>query len=343
MFSAGIIVATLFAMAASISSIYLLINIGESTGDLVVFFAVQGMAAALLAIATRAVMPPEWRRPRGPVLALLFCFAFFIPLFGAAGMLTAVLLTLLMPRQWRYKDFSEVERLEFVPPSREQGSPLRISSLRAALLDPNVSSEVRLRSLVAMQTLPMRTVGPLLRKLLRDPSDDLRLLAYGMLDGEEKKINALIGSEEKNLQKNPERSLRLNSLRHLAELHWELVYAGLVQGDVRDHAIAAALDHLREALHMNASESGMWFLRARLLQAKGDLAGADKAINIAVSCGMEESRALPYLAEIAFSRRLYPLVRDYLGLITPGQITPVMAQVVRFWQARDAEESRLAA
>jgi hypothetical protein len=326
-----------------VGSLFFLLNFSEGPADLLAFFGVQALASAVLALATLTIMPPQWRKPRRPVLALLFCFAFFIPLFGAAGMLMAVLLTLLLPRHWRYKDFGEVEPLEYMPLTVETGSQLRISSLRTALLDPDAPTEVRLRSLVAMQTMPMRTVGPLLRKLLRDPSDDLRLLAYGMLDGAEKNINSLIAAELRNLQKSPERALRLNSLRHLAELHWELVYTGLVQGDVRDHAIAAALRYLRDALKLATADPGLWLLRARLLQARGSMNEADEALNIAVSCGLEEARALPYLAEIAYSRRSFPLVRDYLGLISPGKITPAMAAVVRYWQTPRPDQVRLAA
>lgn len=340
----AVFAATLIAIAASAGSIFFLVDFADGTHDLLGFFGAQAVAAAVLAPALRMLVPREWQEPRRAVLALLFCFAFFIPLFGAAGMLITVLLTLLLPRRWRYKDFSEVKHLEFVPPARDTGAQLRISSLRTALLDPDAPAEVRLRSLVAMQTLPMRTVGPLLRKLLRDPSDDLRLLAYGMLDGEEKNINALILAEQRNLEKNPERALRINSLRHLAELHWELVYAGLVQGDVRDHAIASALGFVAEAMKLAPRDPGLWLLRARLLQAKGELAGADSALNLAVSCGLEESRALPYLAEIAYSQRQFPLVGDYLGLLKPRQITPVMAQVVRFWNpSSPLGEMRLAA
>ena len=339
----AVLAATLFAVTASLGSLFFLANIAEGLADLLAFFGVQALASAVLALVTLTVMPPQWREPRRPVLALLFCFAFFIPLFGAIGMLLAVLLTLLLPRRWQYKDFGEVERIEYMPLNSESDTQLRISSLRTALLDPDAPSDLRLRSLVAMQTLPMRTVGPLLRKLLRDPSDDLRLLAYGMLDSAEKSLNTLIASEQRNLEKNPERLLRLNSLRHLAELHWELVYTGLVQGDVRDHAIAGALGYLRDALRLAAADPGLWLLRARLLQAAGDLAEADEALSIAVSCGLEEVRALPYLAEIAYSRRSFALVKDYLGLIPTGKVTPVMAPVVRYWCPAQPARQEMAA
>ena len=76
----------------------------------------------------------------------------------------------------------------------------------------------------------------------------------------------------------------------------------------------------------------------------GRLAAAESALNLSVSCGLEEARALPYLAEIAYAQRQFPLVRDYLGLIPSPQVTPVMSPVVRFWNPdRAAADMRLAA
>lgn len=334
--SLAVVLATLVAMATSVGSLYFLVDYAEGLPDLIAFFGVQALLSAALAVVTLGVLPPQWREPRRAVLALLFCISFFIPLFGAAGMLIAVLITLLLPKNWRYRDFGEVQRIEYNPPARETAAPLRISSLRTALLDPTAPAELRLRSLVAMQTLPMRTVGPLLRRLLTDRSDDLRLLAYGMLDGEEKRINAMIGAEQANLARSTTGATRVNSLRHLAELHWELIYTGLVQGDVREHAAASAMRHLADALTMAPQDGGLWMLMGRLRQARGDLAGSEQAFQIAISCGLEESRALPYLAEIAYHKRQFMLVRDYLAALARGPVTQAMSPVIRYWQPRRA-------
>ena len=334
--SLAILIAMLFAMATSAGSLYFLVDYAEGLGNLVAFFCMQSLVSAALAVATLNVLPPQWREPRRPVLALLFCFSFFIPLFGAAGMLIAALIILLVPKNWRYRDFGEVQRIEYNPPVREAAAPLRISSLRPALLDPSAPVELRLRSLVAMQTLPLRTVGPLLRRLLSDPSDDLRLLAYGTLNKEEKRINAMISAEEGNLARSTVDATRVNSLRHLAELHWELIYTGLVQGDVRKHAAASAMRHLGDALAMVPQDAGLWMLMGRLRQARGDVAGSEQAFQIAVSCGLEETRALPYLAEIAYHKRQFMLVRDYLAALTRGPVTQAMSPVIRYWRPRRA-------
>ena len=72
-------------------------------------------------------------------------------------------------------------------------------------------------------------------------------------------------------------------------------------------------------------------LKARLIHAKGDFAAAEEAFMLAVSCDLEESRALPYLAELAYATRQFDLVRHYAALIAERQVTSVMAPVVHYW------------
>ncbi|MEZ5627663.1 MAG: hypothetical protein R3E34_09070 [Rhodocyclaceae bacterium] len=51
--------------------------------------------------------------------------------------------------------------------------------------------------------------SPLLRDLLGDDSEDLRLLAYGMLDHKEKTLNAQIHAEHRRLANRPGTTARL--------------------------------------------------------------------------------------------------------------------------------------
>jgi hypothetical protein len=318
-------------LALELAALAPLADFQQGTGDLLLYFAMHGAASALLAWVAWRLLPPANRRPARASLALLFCFAFFIPLLGAAGMLLAALLGTLLPAPRRYAGFGEVERPAFQPHGLEGETRLRIGAMRSLLLDPGARLDVRLRSLVAIQSMPMRVAAPMLRKLLADPAEDIRLLAYGMLDAAEKRITSAIDEEQRNLDAAGAGRARLGPLRRLAELNWELVYAGLVQGDVRRHVLDTALAMARDALRIAPSDPGLWLLRGRMLQSRGDAAAAAEALSTAVSCGVDESRALPYLAEVAFDERRFALVRDYLALLATRQVTPLTVSLVRFW------------
>jgi len=152
-----------------------------------------------------------------------------------------------------------------------------------------------------------------------------------MLDQKEKRINGEIQAERANLLEAADEAARLNVLRRLVELNWELIYSDLAQGDVRDFHLAQVRHYAEQALALAEHDPGLWFLKARGLQAAGRLGEAREAYSIAIAGGLPEARALAYLAEIAFLQRDFASLRRYLELIAQSQPAPVMAPLIRFW------------
>lgn len=329
--------ASLFAaIALELGSYYFFVDFINGTREVLLFFGCHGAASGLFAIGGRLLLPEKYRTPRTAVLSLLFSFAFFIPLVGLAGILLSIVVTLISPRISPPRPFAELKTPEYVVSMHGAEPNIRFAGLRQLLLDSDAPSEVRLKALIVLQNMPGRVAGPMLRKLLGDPADDIRLVAYGMLDAQEKRINTAIQTELENLARGADQVLRQQSLRHIAELHWELVYSGLVQGDVRAHAVSESLRHLELAQHNATDDAGMWFLRGRLLMARNDTSAARDAFQLALSCDMPPARVLPYLAEIAFLQRDFPAVRQLLGAVTIQQTTPLIAPVMRFWNGTPA-------
>jgi hypothetical protein len=324
-------VATLLqALGLETGALYLMLGFDTSTGKLAAFFVLHGGASALLAVAARQTLPAKYKHPAAGTVALLASFAFFIPFLGILGIATAILLVLLMPGRYALRPFAAVRAPEYIAPT-EGPDRVRAGGLRTVLFDTEAGVDVRMKSLIALQSLPLRTACPLLRRLLADPSDDLRLAAYAMLDNEEKKIAAVITEEMERLTRVTDPVGRGNCLRRLAEQHWELVYTGLAQGDLRHHSLAAALEYVNTALVLGAHDPGLWLLKGRLHHACTELDEAVRGYAMAVSCGLAETRVLPYLAEVLFEQRRFADVRTVMREIAATQKTPAMAPLIRFW------------
>jgi hypothetical protein len=322
--------ALLQALGLESGALYLMLGLDTSTPKLAGFFVLHGAASILLAVAARQVLPPKYKHPATGTVALLASFAFFIPFLGMLGLATAILLVMLMPGRYTPRPFAAVRAPEYLAPT-ESPDRLRAAELRTVLLDPEVPVDLRMKSLVALQSLPLRTASPLLRRLLADPSDDLRLAAYAMLDNEEKKIAAIITEEMERLGRLTDPVARGNCLRRLAEQHWELIYSGLAQGDLRRHSLAAALEYVNTALVLAAQDSGLWLLKGRLHHARNELDEAARGFAMAVACGLAETRVLPYLAEVLFEQRRFADVRTMMREIAATQKTPAMAPLIQFW------------
>jgi len=327
------------AVAFELGALAVLFGVAQGTRELLLFFALHGVASAALTVFAWSTLPEAYREPRHWVCALIFSFCFFVPLLGPLGLLTALVVAFVLPKRKTHQPFTGVQTPEFVLSIQEPELAFGEGGVKSLLLNPSTPLPLRLKSLLALQNMPVRIVGPMLRELLSDPEDDIRLTAYGMLDAQEKKILDHIRGERERAASTDDADIRLGSLRHLAELHWELVYADLVQGDLRLHALDTALDYVRQAEAVSPGEPGIRFLHGRLELACRRPEAAEDAFRAAVARGIPESRVLPYLAEIAYQRGDYGYTRALMARIAGKQVTPLMAPLMRYWTGRDVVAS----
>ena len=159
----------------------------STLGALLAMLALHALASAIVASGSYVLLPHKYMRPRVTVWLLLFLFAFVAPLIGAVGMLAIIWTTF-------RKESLDGDRPEPVtvplPEFDMQAKDVSRSgqgSIRSRL-NSHVPSAIRLQSLMTLQAIPTRVANPILDELLSDNSDDVRLVAFGMLDAEEKKI-----------------------------------------------------------------------------------------------------------------------------------------------------------
>ncbi len=325
----------LLALVLEVIAVFWLTPLTEGNPtNLLGFLLVHGLASLCLSAFVAAALPPHMRRPVGPVILLLFGFSFFIPVLGLIGQVIAVLVAKYLPRHVPELPYAEIPPVEFEFPPREirERTKYGPGGLTSRLRDTGVPKEARFKSLLALQGMPAKIANPLLQEMLGDPADEVRLVAYGILDNQEKNINQLVHEEVLKLREATTTEMKLIALRRLAELYWELVYGGLVHGDVRAHAMGETEKYLNQAMELAPDDAGLWFLKGRVLMFKRDPA-AEAALHRAVANGLEESRVLSYLGQIAFERRDYAEVRRIFGSLAEGQFSPRLKNAVKYWAA----------
>ena len=185
------------------------------------------------------------------------------------------------------------------------------------------------------ETVPLPEFD-MLDELLSDNSDDVRLVAFGMLDAEEKKINADIQRERRQLDQAESDAQRHTCLRHLAELHWELIYASLAQGELKKHILSQTLQYVEATLALEPEpDAAMLFLKGRILLAIGEYAPAQAAIEHAITLGHPRVSAVPYVAELAYQRRDFAQVKQSMLRLEKLNVASRTRAVVDIWTGRD--------
>jgi polysaccharide biosynthesis protein PelE len=269
---------------------------------------------------------PGERSGVGEVL-LALALAFFLPVLGPLGL--AVVLAARRrggpPAAGPGWTFTAPPQLPQGPLPLERRTTFGPGALEG-ILRHAADPELRLHVVLACRELPGQAAVPLLSLALRDPVDDVRLLAYAVLDGRERALQADI--QALGSQAAPPHG-------RLAQLHWELAYQGLVQGELLAFALERALHHVRRALAERPVNAGLALLMGRILLRLGRLEEAAGALGRAGEQGMPAVVVAPYQAEIAFFERRRAEVQRVLGPLAGAvRFRPRLRSVLDTWVER---------
>jgi hypothetical protein len=184
------------------------------------------------------------------------------------------------------------------------------------VLKSSENIEQRFRAILATRQMQDNKAIPILQIGLRDPVDEVRLLAYSMLDRKEKKINLKIHESLLDLS-NKKQNPAATAVAHqtLAESYWELSYLLLVQGHTQAHTLKSVYHHAKEALKIRSSDAELNLLYARLALKLDLYEEAAQALDQAEKHGIPLVRLAPWRAELAFATRHFEEVTRHVEAI----------------------------
>lgn len=292
-------------------------------------------ASLLLAAFAAALLPAGPTRQRVALLGLMAACSYGVPVAGFIGISVGVIMLRLYRSPPEQEVFESLQLPAFDPHQRQQ-SGFRQSGLKSFLGNSAVPMNARIGAMVALQYVPGRVSSPLLREVLSDPSEDIRLLAYGMLDNQEKRINRAIDEELKAFGAARQagdgaRPAMLEAAQRLSDLYWELVYQDLAQGDLRDYAIAESRRYCELVLSQQPDHAPLNLRLGRLLHEAGEVDAADAAYQRARALGLPATRVLPYQAELCFARRDFAGARRLMQELANWGSLPRLRPVINYW------------
>jgi len=261
----------------------------------------------------------------------LAALCFFVPVAGVLLVLGSLLLAKLFPKPEDDKDIADVGLPVFVAHLISRVTHGGGARLRAQLSNERAPVQSRMTALVAMQSMPTRTASPVLRDLLADPVDDIRLLAYGMLDNAEKVLTQKILAELPRLEEATTPEARYDINKRLADLYWELIYQNLVQGDVYRYTAEQVERYASAALDIQPDNAALWYMRGRLALSRREPDVAESHLRRAESLGFPRDRLLPPLAEACYLRRDYAGARAALAQFSSRSPLPLLRPLLRYW------------
>jgi hypothetical protein len=264
----------------------------------------------------------------------VFVFCLALPLLGMIGILLGALPALGGSRPAPRPGYGVIrrERARAFP----SGYPVRYGAggFRARLLARAVPAPRRLGGLLALRRRPSPRGNLLLKEMLRDPADELRLAAYAALESRERESQAAIASAASALAAARDGAERLAAHRRMAYLQWEAVYQELAEGELSRHHLDHALRSADEALELAPGDGFLALLRGRILIRLGRWDEALLALAPVGGLGVPAARVLPYRAELSFRRGDFAAVRYHLAALRGRAAGGPLDDILHFWLDR---------
>jgi len=253
------------------------------------------LASALLAMCYKQFLPRHYRLEVLRVTLMLWVFFVFFPVVGIVG----IFVSLLLP-SYSVKNEQEGEGMVTAAPILPENMDFdwQKGSLKR---DDSMVEKKRLLMKMASQRVVSKESIEVIRKEMSNPVDEVRLLAYSLLDKKSKQFNDRISRLLQLLDEVSEVD-RVNLYERLAFDYWGLVSLGLAQGDVLEYLLDMSNKYAELAIRkeLGQERAELFVLLAKISLRKEDKIMAAEYLTYAENKGVPREHLLVYWAEEAF-------------------------------------------
>ena len=293
--------------------------------------AVHALAAGLVALTYRFFLSHSFQPVPWSFCLFILGLMFFIPILGL--LISFFIVCSLYRYHETYHQYSDVLddkfNLDRIKPIHSQygaGGAIR------KLLETDTAVAKRAQALFMLGQNKLADINPLMYELLPDSSDEIRLLAFNILEQQENTITqklehlfALLASDDLTP------ILQAQCQKNVAILYWELVYNHLISPEVQTSVLNKAQSYALAALQILNQDAAIWVLLGKIYRHLQRYTEAEAAWEQACKFKAFTIPLLPYFAELKYRAKDYQALRQYLdqseALVDIARIAPVK----RFW------------
>lgn len=285
--------------------------------------------SALAGFGGMAILRASYPKHGSSVFIFFSLFALCIPILGPSGVLCLVCFFRYWGTATIPMSIGIVNDPEYGRGGRAHSFQYHSGDIHSLVSNASISDVQRMQALFKLQSLQSRQTTRAFRTLLTDDSEDLRLVAFGLLDKTEKAIFSRVYQELSFLDKAVNE--KVEHWRQLAYTYWELVYQQAVVGDVLTFAIDQVRMYVKDVLCQDEQDGGMWSLLGQVHLHGKDYGQARHCFSRALVCGLPESRIVPYMAEVLFHQREFSDLQILLSIQTSLMDVAALQPVLEYW------------
>lgn len=324
----------IMATAADAAAVGFAVATDPSAIMLAALVVVHLAASQLFSRALVNLLPLHYRQQEAEAMAFVFGSVVFVPVLAMVGFLASLVPALCRqravppPARWLHPRATRLPAQAAEP--RGKNSFVWAGSL-AGTLQNAPDANKRIAALIATLSIKEQDAVPLWRWALKDPEDEVRLLAYALLNRKEKAIEARIRKTQAALGRaRADEGFALHTA--LAHDFWELSQLAISRSSTQLSLCARAREQVESALMHKAGDGGLRLLLGRILLAERQLDAAGAALRRAHDMGVDARQIEPLLAEIAFIEGRYCDVRGHVQRAGSGCSASMFGAAAGYWE-----------
>jgi len=262
------------------------------------------------------------------LIVMLFLLVFFVPMLGIIGSLIIARALCLSQENYRKHPIHHVELDDVDIPLRNKYGA---GGLRINLQSTGMPLVNRINALKILSTMSPGKINNLVRTILPDKHEELRLLAFNLLKSQEKIIFPEISKALQLLKKETSALKKAKLHKWIALEYWELVYRNLVEPNLIDFVLQQAYQYTQLALEYFDYDATLWLLLGRIFHRQNYVEQAVDAFERALACGAREDAIVPYLAEAYFYQHKFSAIRPLIAAQKKIYYAQISQAVIDFW------------
>ncbi|WP_347251474.1 hypothetical protein [Legionella sp.] len=295
-----------------------------------VFFLNLGISVLVTLLIMNLIQLDIIKRKKSFAL-LSICIGAFIPPLGNIVVIIAVFLLK------KYgEDFQPIEINLYPQVEYARKNPVKVVAYGTSWADvrlhsSNYSPEERNQALYSVSKGLPRDTNRIYSSLVSDDLEELRICAFSMLENQQdflqKKINQFLKKYEEILE--PKKKAFI--AKQIALLYWELVYRNLADQEFRSILLEQSNFYANIALEILSDDTTLLILLSRINMENGQIKEGLSNLSMASKYNAPNSKIYPYLAELAYKKREYNTVKEYLCSDASFRYILRINKIVEFW------------
>lgn len=276
-----------------------------------VVFSLLHLFPGLMVCFSYYLMKHDIKHYTNQLMGLFYALCIILPFIGVVA--SATLIVWLKRALYQYKN-TKIKSLHVTYINR----PLRIRYGMGGLHMRLTSNKMNIKSKISAMTKSLSVapnkVNSLVRTMLSDNNDEVRLLAFQILSKQERQLMPKINQSLQALKIETNVMKQYYLEKKLAFEYWELLYRDLVEPHMAEFATKKALSYGESALEKQPTDTTLLSLLGRLALKCNDRITALGYFNRAIAMGEFKERLIPYIAEIAYQQKKFHTLKHILNL-----------------------------